>query len=64
LPFFVTGGASPESLPGLLAAGADRFVVVRALTEAADPVKVTRQLRELMDHGPEGITATGGPASR
>lgn len=51
LPFFVTGGASPETLPDLLAAGADRFVVVRALTEAADPVKVTRQLRDLVDQG-------------
>jgi thiamine-phosphate pyrophosphorylase len=49
LPFFVTGGASPESLPDLLAAGADRFVVVRALTEAADPVSVVHELRRLID---------------
>jgi thiamine-phosphate pyrophosphorylase len=49
LPFFVTGGASPESLPDLLAAGASRFVVVRALTEAADPVSVVHQLRALVD---------------
>lgn len=48
LPFFVTGGASPDSLPSLLAAGARRFVVVRALTEAADPVAVVDQLRGVM----------------
>lgn len=48
LPFFVTGGASPESLPGLLSAGASRFVVVRALTEAGDPVSVVQELRNLM----------------
>ncbi|MDQ3945911.1 MAG: thiamine phosphate synthase [Actinomycetota bacterium] len=52
LPFFVTGGASPESLPDLLAAGASRFVVVRALTEAADPVSVVRRLREMIDATP------------
>ena len=49
LPFFVTGGASPDSLPELLAAGARRFVVVRALTEAPDPVKVVHQMKTLME---------------
>ncbi|MGH9286430.1 MAG: thiamine phosphate synthase, partial [Acidimicrobiales bacterium] len=48
LPFFVTGGVSPETLPDLLAAGATRFVVVRALTLAPDPAAVTRELRRLM----------------
>jgi thiamine-phosphate pyrophosphorylase len=49
LPFFVTGGASPESLPDLLAAGARRFVVVRALTQAPDPVSVVHRLRQMVD---------------
>ncbi|MGH8992642.1 MAG: thiamine phosphate synthase, partial [Acidimicrobiia bacterium] len=49
LPFFVTGGASPDTLPDLLAAGASRFVVVRALTEAPDPVAVVHELRRLID---------------
>ncbi|MGH9042795.1 MAG: thiamine phosphate synthase [Acidimicrobiia bacterium] len=49
LPFFVTGDANPESIPDLLAAGASRFVVVRALTEAPDPVPVVRELRRLID---------------
>jgi thiamine-phosphate pyrophosphorylase len=48
LPFFVTGGASPDSLPELMAAGASRFVVVRALTESPDPVSVVRRLRGVM----------------
>lgn len=48
-PFFVTGGVSPDTLPGLLAAGARRFVVVRALTEAPDPPSVVHQMRELID---------------
>lgn len=49
MPFFVTGGVSPESLPGILAAGATRFVVVRALTESAEPAAVARRLREVID---------------
>jgi thiamine-phosphate pyrophosphorylase len=48
-PFFVTGGVSPASLPAIAAAGATRFVVVRALTEAADPVAVAKELRRLVD---------------
>jgi thiamine-phosphate pyrophosphorylase len=47
-PFFVTGGVSPETLPAIAAAGARRFVVVRALTEAVDPGVVTRALRALL----------------
>lgn len=47
-PFFVTGGVSPETLPEIAAAGATRFVVVRALTEASDPAAVARELRELL----------------
>ena len=48
-PFFVTGGVDPDTLPGVLAAGATRVVVVRALTEAADPAAVARRLRALLD---------------
>ena len=49
-PFFVTGGVSPATLPVIAAAGATRFVVVRALTEAADPAAVTKELRRLVDN--------------
>jgi thiamine-phosphate pyrophosphorylase len=48
-PFFVTGGVSPATLPAIAAAGATRFVVVRALTEAADPAAVARELRRSLD---------------
>ena len=41
-PFFVTGGVSPATLPAIAAAGATRFVVVRALTEAPDPAAVAK----------------------
>ena len=48
-PFFVTGGVSPATLPAIAAAGATRFVVVRALTEAPDPAAVAQELRRLID---------------
>jgi thiamine-phosphate pyrophosphorylase len=48
-PFFVTGGVSPATLPAIAAAGATRFVVVRALTEAPDPAAVAKELRRLLD---------------
>jgi thiamine-phosphate pyrophosphorylase len=48
-PFFVTGGVSPATLPAIAAAGATRFVVVRALTEAPDPAAVAAALRRLID---------------
>ena len=37
VPVFVTGGVTPEKIPALAGAGARHFVVVRYLTEAADP---------------------------
>ncbi len=37
MPFFVTGGVTPETIPALAEAGATRFVVVRYLTDASDP---------------------------
>jgi thiamine-phosphate pyrophosphorylase len=48
-PWFVTGGVTPGTLPALAAAGARRFVVVRWLTEAADPGAAARQLRAAID---------------
>jgi len=56
-PFFVTGGVSPATLPTIAAAGATRFVIVRALTEAADPAAIAKELRRLID---AGSSATGG----
>ena len=48
-PWFVTGGVTPETVPGLAAAGASRFVVVRYLTEAADAEAAARALRRAID---------------
>lgn len=43
-PVYVTGGVTPASVGALAAAGATRFVVVRWLTEAADPEAAARAL--------------------
>ncbi|MDQ4145789.1 MAG: thiamine phosphate synthase [Actinomycetota bacterium] len=52
VPWFVTGGMSPETLPEAMDAGARRIVVVRAIVEATDPVAVTARLRRLLDERP------------
>jgi thiamine-phosphate pyrophosphorylase len=43
-PWFGIGGISLSNLDQVLAAGARRVVVVRAITEAADPVAATAEL--------------------
>lgn len=48
-PFFVTGGATPASVPAIVAAGGRRIVVVRWLTEADEPEKAARALRGALD---------------
>jgi thiamine-phosphate pyrophosphorylase len=49
LPLFITGGVTPSAIPGLWAAGARRFVVVRYLTEAPDPRAAAQELRRAID---------------
>jgi thiamine-phosphate pyrophosphorylase len=49
VPVFVTGGVTPESVPGLAAAGVRHFVVVRYLTEADDPERAARALRAAIE---------------
>lgn len=49
VPWFVTGGVTPDSLPAMLDAGARRFVVVRDLTESDDPAAAARRLRRIID---------------
>ena len=44
-PWFADGGVTLDSLDAVLAAGATRVVVVRALTEAADPGAAAAELR-------------------
>ena len=56
VPWFVTGGVTPETAPAMVAAGATRFVVVRWLTDAADPEAAARALAGAID------AAVGDPA--
>lgn len=52
VPWFAIGGLNETSLPAAMEAGARRAVVVRAITEAADPVAAAAMLRELLDRYP------------
>ncbi|TLP79839.1 thiamine phosphate synthase [Nesterenkonia sphaerica] len=45
-PFFAIGGINAANLNEVTAAGADRVVVVRAVTEAEDPAAAAQALRE------------------
>ena len=49
VPWFVTGGAAPDTVPAMVRAGATRFVVVRWLTESPDPGGSAGQLRDAID---------------
>jgi thiamine-phosphate pyrophosphorylase len=48
-PVFVTGGVNAENVADLVAVGLRHFVVVRALTEAAEPEVATRRIRAALD---------------
>lgn len=47
-PWFAIGGVAPDTVDEVLDAGARRIVVVRAITEAADPAAATWQLRRAL----------------
>jgi thiamine-phosphate pyrophosphorylase len=44
MPFFAIGGIDPDNVAAVAGAGAERIVVVRALTLAADPERTARRL--------------------
>ena len=48
-PWFAIGGIDESTLGDVLDAGARRVVVVRAITEADDPIAAARRLRRLLD---------------
>ena len=48
LPWFAIGGIDAETVGAVVAAGATRIVVVRALTDAADPEATARALRDAL----------------
>jgi thiamine-phosphate pyrophosphorylase len=45
VPFFAIGGIDPGNVAEVVAAGADRVAVVRAIRDAADPAEAARLLR-------------------
>ncbi len=49
VPFFAIGGIDTSSVQDVVAAGARRIVVVRAITEAADPAAAAAQLRAVLE---------------
>jgi thiamine-phosphate pyrophosphorylase len=49
VPVFVTGGVTPEKIPTLAGHGVRHFVVVRYLTQAPDPTRAARSLRDAID---------------
>jgi thiamine-phosphate pyrophosphorylase len=49
LPWFVTGGVTPETVPDMVSGGARRFVVVRWLTESDDPKAAAGSLRDAIE---------------
>jgi thiamine-phosphate pyrophosphorylase len=58
VPWFVTGGVRPATVGPMVAAGARRFVVVRYLTESADPEGGARRLAQAIDDGTGSASAT------
>ena len=51
VPWFAIGGLDPGTLPAAVAAGARRAVVVRAITQAADPRAAAAALRAALEEG-------------
>ena len=58
-PWFAIGGIDEARLPEVLAAGARRVVVVRAITAAEDPAAAARALKEALS--PPGRPAAESP---
>jgi thiamine-phosphate pyrophosphorylase len=56
-PWFAIGGINPDNVGNVVAAGARRVVVVRAITEAEDPSAAARALRAALT-GEEGRVGT------
>jgi len=54
-PVFVTGGVTPDTVPGLVTAGARHFVVVRYLVDSVDPRRDATRLRHAIDAALEAL---------
>src|SRR5687768_12444369 len=53
LPWFAIGGIDPDNVGEVVAAGARRVVVVRAIRDAEDPAGAARALRDAVEAGVE-----------
>jgi thiamine-phosphate pyrophosphorylase len=62
VPFFAIGGIDAGNAAAVLAAGARRLAVVRAIAHAADPQDAARRLRAIVDAAPMAMEATSGSA--
>ena len=51
MPFFAIGGIGPDNAREVIAAGASRLAVLRAIADAADPEAAARGLRQALDAG-------------
>jgi thiamine-phosphate pyrophosphorylase len=61
VPFFAIGGLHAGNVSEVVAAGASRVVVLRAIAEAEDPQRAARELRAMLDeHQPEREVARAG----
>jgi thiamine-phosphate pyrophosphorylase len=60
VPWFAIGGLDAANVGETIAAGARRVVVVRAITESADPQAAARALRGALDAAPKEVGV--GPA--
>lgn len=56
-PFFAIGGIDDRTVGGVVAAGARRVAVVRALVDAPDPEAAARRLRQALEGNREAIGA-------
>ena len=55
VPFFAIGGIDEFTVSRVVAAGARRIAVVRALVEATDPEDAARRLRQAIETEPETV---------
>ena len=59
LPWFAIGGIDPSNIAEVVAAGASRAVVVRAIRDAADPAATAAELRAALDLPTSSLAASG-----
>jgi thiamine-phosphate pyrophosphorylase len=55
MPWFAIGGVDESTINPVMAAGANRVAVVRAIAEAVDPEAVTRRMAHALEVGPPGV---------